>query len=148
MRGQFRHLVRTLRAGEAERVVRFALAHWPVIVRAAEKHHGAFKSPDVPQLGFLVKHIEAVRTLMNKPPHPEEPHRVRRLEGWASDVVRRPSVVLSWAHSHAPLAKDLIAACNPHEILRFAQDDKRSSARDDRRVMTYREMLALEGVAA
>lgn len=145
MRGQFRHLVRTLRTGEAERVVRYALAHWPRVVRAAEKHHGAFKSPDLPQLGFLVKYVEAVRMLMNRRPHPEEPHAVWRLEGAASGAVLRPSVVLS-------VAKDLIAACNRHEILPFgcaqgrrcAQDDKRNSARRRPAIMTYREMLLLE----
>ena len=149
MRGQFRHLVRTLRAGEAERAVRYALAHWPRVVRAAEKHHGAFKSPDLPHLGFLVKHIEAVRMMMDKPPHPEEPHGVRRLVGpvlseagrCASGAVLRPSVVLS-------VAKDLIAACNRHEILRCAQDDKRSSAHLRPPIMTYCEMLALDGAAA
>ena len=135
MRGQFRHLVRTLRTGEAERVVRYALAHWPRVVRAAEKHHGAFKSPDLPQLGFLVKHIEAARVLTGKTSRPEEP----------PEAVNRSSVVLS-------VAKDLIAACNRHEILPFgcaqgrrcAQDDKRNSARRRPAIMTYREMLLLE----
>ena len=112
MRGQFRHLVRTLRAGEAERVVRFALAHWPVIVRAAEKHHGAFKSPDVPQLGFLVKHIEAARTLL-----------ACRSAPGARESTRAIHEPRHW--SGAPPAQ-----------------------RPQREVMTYREMLALEGIAA
>jgi hypothetical protein len=128
MRGQFRHLIRTLRTGEAERVVRFALAHWPRVVRAAEKHHGAFRSPDVPQLGFLVKHIEAARMLMNRRPHPEEPHAVRRLEGSASGAVLVPTLRDAPLHG-APQGEGSMGHLRPQ-------------------IMTYREMLALEGVAA
>ncbi|TAJ84554.1 hypothetical protein [Reyranella sp.] len=133
MRGQFRHLVRTLRVGEAERVVRFALAHWPAIVRAAEKHHGAFKSPDVPQLGFLVKHIEAARGLM----------------GEHSQHLRLPIQMGRW--QRLTLSEGSNAADDPS-----ARADAGTSPVDgggwevcaDRRVMTYREMLALEGIAA
>lgn len=136
MRGQFRHLVRTLGAGEAERAVRFALAHWARLVRAAERHHGAFKSPDTPQLGFLVKHIEAARGLLenrsHKQPHPEEPHVVRRLEGpvlsdaegWASDMVRFPTL------------RDA--------TLRVSPQGEGFVGRLRSPIMTYKEMLALE----
>jgi len=159
MRGQFRHLVRTLRAGEAERAVRFALAHWPRLVRAAEKRHGAFRSPDTPHLGFLVKHIEAVRSLMNKPPPPAEPsegwalrdappkregyfarHGAPQGEGFVRAARRYPSVILS-------AAKDLMTVASGDEILRCAQDDRRSSACARPAIMTWREMLALDGAA-
>ena len=169
MRGQFRHLVRTLPQGEAERAVRFALAHWPRLVRAAEKHHGAFRSPDLPHLGFLVKHIEAVRGLMGRcsqpPGLPIQMGRWQRLAlpegsdaaddpsaradagtspadggGWEAAARLYPSVILSEA-------KDLMAVASGDEVLRFAPA-RGLPARDDRKVMTYREMLALEGIAA
>ena len=119
MRGQFRHLVRTLREGEAERVVRFALAHWPRVVRAAEKHHGAFKSPDVPQLGFLVKHIEAVRMLMVRASNAADDPSARRQLGY-----------------------------KPRDAGTSPVDGGGRDARLRPEIMTYREMLALEGIAA
>ena len=119
MRGQFRHLVRTLREGEAERVVRFALAHWPRVVRAAEKHHGAFKSPNVPQLGFLVKHIEAARTLIAR----------------ASNAADDPSARQQLGYK-------------PRDAGTSPVDGGGWDARLRPAIMTYREMLALEGAAA
>lgn len=119
MRGQFRHLVRTLRVGEAERVVRFALAHWPRVVRAAEKHHGAFKSPDVPQLGFLVKHIEAVRMLIARASNAADDPSARRQLGY-----------------------------KPRDAGTSPVDGGGRDARLRPAIMTYREMLALEGIAA
>lgn len=125
MRGQFRHLVRTLRAGEAERAVRYALAHWPAFVRAAEKHHGAFKSPDLPHLGFLVKHIEAVRGLLV------------RSHGLAPTAAPDPS-------ARADGGGEIYLPIQMGRCRRLAA----TVGSVDRRVMTYREMLALEGVAA
>ena len=119
MRGQFRHLVRTLRDGEAERAVRFALAHWPRVVRAAEKHHGAFKSPDVPQLGYLVKHIEAARMLMARASNAADDPSARRQLGY-----------------------------KPRDAGTSPVDEGGRDARLRPEIMTYREMLALEGIAA
>jgi len=119
MRGQFRHLVRTLRDGEAERAVRFALAHWPRVVRAAEKHHGAFKSPDVPQLGYLVKHIEAARMLMARASNAADDPSARRQLGY-----------------------------KPRDAGTSPVDGGGRDARLRPEIMTYREMLALEGIAA
>lgn len=140
MRGQFRHLVRTLRAGEAVRVVRFALTHWPWVVRAAEKHHGAFRSPDVPHLGFLVKHIEAMRTL------------VARSRGLAPAAANDPSAradagtspVDGGGEECLPIRMGRWRRLTP-TVGSYAAD---AAGYDERRVMTYREMLALEGAAA
>ncbi len=119
MRGQFRHLARTLRVGEAERVVRYALAHWLRVVRAAEKHHGAFKSPDAPHLGFLVKHIEAARTLIARASNAADDPSARRQLGY-----------------------------KPRDAGTSPVDGGGWDARLRPEIMTYREMLALEGAAA
>lgn len=53
-RGQFKHLIKVLPDGKALEIFAHALANWFDVTYAAEKQ-GAFKSPEYPELGYLVK---------------------------------------------------------------------------------------------
>jgi hypothetical protein len=55
VRGQFKHLIKVFPAGQAPGVLAYALEHWFDVTYAAEKHAGAFKSPEFPEIGYLVK---------------------------------------------------------------------------------------------
>ena len=55
MLGQFKHLIKALPEGKAPEIVAFALHRWFDVTYRAKEKHGAFKCPDVPQVGFLLK---------------------------------------------------------------------------------------------
>jgi len=64
MAGQLKYLLKT--RPNALKIVRFALKNWGDLTYRAEKHHGAFKSPSAPNLGYLVKFAHVAVELMNQ----------------------------------------------------------------------------------
>ncbi len=55
MRGMLKNLIKKLAPATAPELVDYAVKHWGDIVYEAEGNHGAFKCPDKPNLGFLLK---------------------------------------------------------------------------------------------
>lgn len=57
-RGQLRQFVQRCPKGQARAVIETCLRDWCYFVHDAERKAGAFKCPDQPELGFLLRYIE------------------------------------------------------------------------------------------
>lgn len=55
MRGMLKNLIKKLEPGTAPDLLKYALKHWGDMVYEAEANYSAFKCPDKPVLGFLLK---------------------------------------------------------------------------------------------
>lgn len=56
--GKLKHLITRCPAGGAGAVVDYAVRNWPVIISAAKEYEGAFNTPTLPSVGFLLQYLQ------------------------------------------------------------------------------------------
>jgi hypothetical protein len=66
MRGQIKQLLAKWPDGQALKLFDCALKNWGEFTYRAEKNYGAFKSPDLPQMGYLLKYAHVAQDLVVK----------------------------------------------------------------------------------
>jgi hypothetical protein len=79
MRGQLKQIIQKLPAGTAPAFVTRVIRQWVEFTWKAERDHGAFNSPNQPNLAYLLKYLDAGSHLKDEePPKPKETQTVAR----------------------------------------------------------------------
>jgi hypothetical protein len=115
VRAQLKHLIKVRPEGKAPEILSHALANWFDVTNKAEIDAGAFKSPDQPQVGYLLK-FQHIAVQVWQKAQAKSVAKPKPVSSSVQSIAQAPSM----AEQHKPMTVEEMLAIDAEDDLKAA----------------------------